>query len=520
MHKFLVAILLLTVGCQSDNTKKVEQWKPELRISSQDDFTTLDPRQVRDLPTVTALHLLYEGLTRKDPEGNIEPGIAAEWNVSPDLLTYTFSLRNAVWNNGDPVTAQDFAETWKSILSPRFAAPNAYQLYIIKGAKEAKDGKLSLDDVAIYAKDSQTLEVQLQEPTPYFLELVSTHFFYPVHQTTRDQVADALITNGPFQLHHQKHHNELGVERNPKYWDNSHVKLNTIAIVITDENTALNMFHQNKLDWVGSPLSTLPPDSLNALKNEGRLQVASAAGTHWFRVNTARAPFDNQDVRRAFGFALNRQEIVDHITQGNQKPAVGIVPLEFGINTAYLTSTYNEDKARKHFARGLEKKQISAEEFPVVTITYASSERNHKIAQAIQEQWQNLFHIQVKLDATESQIFFEKLKKKDYQLAIGSWYADFRDPINFLEVFKYSKNSTNNTQWESPLYIALLDLSQQEKDPRKRLEFLSQAEGLLIEEMPVIPLFYGSYNYLKKDRVKDVYLSDLGYLDFKHASVE
>ncbi len=524
MRILLVLILLLNVGCQSDSSKKSEnEWVPDIRITTKDDPSSLDPRQVRDLTSVTPLHMLFEGLTRSGNQEKPEPAIAESWEVSNDLLTYTFKLRNAFWSNGDPVTASDFAETWKSILNPNFAAPNAYQLYIIKGAKEAKDGKLSLDEIGIYAEDPSTLVVELESPTPYFLELTSTHFFYPVHASTRENQGDTthgLISNGPFTLHHWKHHNELGVERNPYYWDLENVKLQSIALLVLDENTSLQMFEKGEVDWVGSPLSTIPQDAVQPLKNKGNLKIATAAGTHWFRINTSKKPLDNADIRRALSLALNRQEIVDHITQGNQTPAMGIVPPSFGLEKKGFFTDNDIAQAKELFEKGLKKKDITLNEFPVITLSYATSDRNHKIAQAVQEQWQQVFGITVQLDNNESQIYFSKLKRRDYEIGIGSWYADIRDPINFLEVFKYTHNSTNNTEWENPIYVALLDLSQKESDTDKRNHFLQKAEALLMEEMPVMPLFYGSYNYLKNDKLNNVHFADLGYLDFKTAYLE
>jgi oligopeptide transport system substrate-binding protein len=523
MNLVVCMILLLMTGCQSNNAKKEpNQWTPELRISTEDDPSSLDPRQVRDLSTVTPLHMLFEGLTRAGNDGKTEAGIAVSWEVSKDQLTYTFNLRDAVWSNGDPMTAHDFEESWKSTLDPRFPAPNAYQLFVIKGAKEAKEGKLALDEIGIHAKDDKTLVVEMEAPTPYFLELTSTHFYFPVHQSTRENklnAQDGIISNGPFVYHHWKHHNEFGVERNPQYWDVDHVKLNSIALLVVDENTAFNMFERGDIDWVGSPLSNLPQDAIQNLKDQGRLSISTAAGTHLFRFNTLNKSLDNADIRTAFAFALNRQEIVDHITQGNQTPAIGIVPPSFGLENTTLIKDNDPTTAKQLFAKGLIKKDLTPDQFPSVTLSFASNERNKKIAQAVQEQWQKVLGVTVNLDGNESQIFFDKLKRRDFQIAIGSWYADIRDPINFLEVFKYSHNATNNTEWENPIYVALLDLSQKEPNPEKRMQFLKKAEALLMTEMPVMPLFHGSYNYLKNDKVKDVYFSDLGYLDFKNASI-
>ncbi len=524
MRSLLILVLILTVGCQSDKEKKTtREWMPDIRLASKDDLTSLDPRLVRDLITVTPLHMLFEGLTTVGLDGKLQPAVAESWSISNDHLTYTFKLRTAYWSNGDVITAQDFEETWKTILDPRFPAPNAYQLYVIKGAKEAKEGRLALDDIGVYTQDANTLIVTLESPTPYFLELLTTHFYFPVHADTREshgEHPEGIISNGPFKFNHWKHHNEFGVSKNPYYWDVSQVKLNAIALVIVDENTALQLFEHKDVDWVGSPLSTLPQDAVQTLKNQGRLKVSTAAGTHWFRLNTSKQPFDQSEIRRAFAYALNRKDIVEHVTQGNQLPALGIIPPSMKDDPMPFFVDNEEQLAQELIEKGLSEKNITPAEFPSVTLLYAMNDRNHKIAQTVQEQWNKVFGITVQLDGCESQLFFYRLKQKDYQIALGSWYADIRDPVNFLEVFKFSKNATNNTEWENPIYIALLDLSQNELDAEKRANFLNKAEALLVEEMPVVPLFFGSYNYLKADRVKGVYFSDLGYLDFKHASVE
>lgn len=513
---FSLALLLFLSACHQPSKPVANQ----LKVSQSSDPQTLDPRQARNLETATTLHMLYEGLMRTDEKGKIVPGIAEKVDVSPDQKTYTFSLRPSVWSNEEPVTASDFEQTWKSLLSPDFAAPNAYQFYPIKGAQAAKEGKISLEEVGIHAPDETTLIVELEQPLAHFLNLVSTHFYYPVHSTLRENknastTDSTFVSNGPFKLDHWSRNNELTAIKNPLYWDEKNVHLEKVSLIVLDDNTALHLFENKELDWTGSPLSTLPTDSLAALRTEGILKTAPGAGTHWFRFNTEKKPFDNASMRTAFALALNRQELIDHVLQGNQQAALQIVPPSFN-GALSLHQDHNIEKAQHLFKES----QEHNEELAAITLCYRNDERSHKIAQVVQQQWKEAFNLTVNLQSCESKVLFDHLKTGEYQIGLGSWYADFRDPISFLDVFKFKDNGTNNTQWENEIYTALLEGSSSEANEEKRAKLLQQAEKILLREMPVIPLFHAAYNYLQQPRVEGVYFSELGYLDFKHAKLQ
>jgi oligopeptide transport system substrate-binding protein len=174
-------------------------------------------------------------------------------------------------------------------------------------------------------------------------------------------------------------------------------------------------------------------------------------------------------------------------------------------------------EAKNLLKKGLSKKGYSLDKFQEITLTYANNEKSHLIAQTVQEQWKEAFGVKVKLEPLEFKIFFDRVAKEDFLLATGSWTADFNDPVNFLEVFKFKKASTNNTHWENSRYIELLDSSSQVSNKEERLAILSSSEALLMDEMPIIPIFHYTMRYLKEDRLKDVVLSSLGNIDFKWA---
>jgi oligopeptide transport system substrate-binding protein len=515
--------ILLLIGCDR-KIKPAKTDEKTLRVSTELDLETLDPRLVRGLNSVTMIQALYEGLTRAQENGKSVLALAESVIISSDQKTYTFKLRDSKWSNGDPVTAHDFEESWKSMLSPQFSSPNAYQLYVIKGAQAAKEGKISLDQVAIHTIDSKTFTVELTHPTPYFLELTATHFFFPVHSTLRNlssfpSDSSTYLTNGPFKLENWAKHNQLTMTPHIGYWDRESVKLNKLEFIILDNSTALQLFQQNELDWTGSPLSTIPTDALTSLKHSNSLQIHPAAGIHLLRINTSTFPFNQIKIRQAFAVALNRQDLVQHVLQGNQQPATQIIPPSWLAAPPFFHDG-NSQLARQLLEEFLKENHLNLNKLPQITLYYASGERPHKIAQVAQQQWKTNLGVNVQLQAYEGKVFFDLLNKQDYQISIGSWYADFRDPISFLDVFKYRDNGTNNTDWENSQYIDLLSQSNLQTSFKQRNQLLVDAEKVLIQDMPVIPLFFGAYNYLKNPHVQRVYFSELGYLDFKQADKE
>jgi oligopeptide transport system substrate-binding protein len=512
-------------SCQKDN-QGLDSNQNSIRISTSFDPTTLDARLGQELPTVNVLALLYEGLMRTDNEGNLVYALAESLAISKDLKTYTFKLRQSAWSDGKSLTAQDFEETWKSALNPQFPSPNAYQLFPIKGAKAYKEGKGLVDQVGIRASDSHTLVVELEAPTPYFLKLLSTHFYFPVSSELRKSQSEAphalnsdFVSNGPFKLHHWKRNNELVIEKNPLYWDSEEILKGKLSLLVLDENTAYQMFEAGELDWTGSPLCAIPQDAVHTLRQQERLSILSAAGTHYYSFNTESPPFDNVKFRKAFALAINRQAIVDHVTQGGQLPATAFVPLFFGLNGHYFEDD-DSSKAWELLEGALKEMNKDRDQLPSITLTYSASDRNHKIAQAVQQQWSKVLGIEVKLEGLESKSFYQKINRYDYQLAARSWFADIPDPVNFLEIFKSKNNGSNTTRWENADYTKLLNASNEESDPVKRYAILKEAETILMDHMPIAPIFFAAFNYLKNEKMDNITLSEFGILNFRSAYLD
>lgn len=523
---FLLAVplfLLILTCCRETSSNSNGQ--KVLRISCESEPFSLDPRRNRDLGSVTTIQMLYEGLTYYDDQGRPQPALAEEIVISPDQKHYIFKLKTSYWSNGQKVTAFDFERSWKSTLEPDFPSPNAYQLYVIKNGQAAKEGKAHIESVGVRALDDSTLEVELEQPTPYFLHLTACHFCFPVHGSLRHHplksapsIDDAdVVTNGPFKLVSWKRQDELIAEPNPYYWNRDNIRLDRISLIMLDNATSLQSYQQGSLDWIGSPLSALSPETLDTLKKTGQLEITPAAGVSFMRINTEKDLLKNPKIRNALAMALNREELVEHVLQGNQRTAFGLIPNNE--HSPYFRDNMGE-AARELFKQGLQEQGRDDKEPFQITISYGSTERAHKVAQVVQQQWKQALGIDVKLNRCEGKTFTEKLMNHDYDVGIGSWFADIRDSINFLEVFKFKDNGTNNTQWESPRFIALLNESTSTDNKKMREDKLKEAEKVFIDEMPVIPLFYDSYNFVKRPEVKGVYFSDLGYLDFRQAYIQ
>lgn len=528
MKKSLHILVLcsLLFGCQKkvSNPEKVQM----LRLNAHGEPPTMDLRKAIDSSSISLIGLCFEGLMHHVKNSPPEFAMAGRVDISEDKLKYTFYLRESYWWDGKPVTAQDFEKTWKTLLDPSFPAPSANDLYVIKGAEDAKNGKISLDEVGIHALDAKTLVVEVKNPIPYFLDLVSSHSFMPVpqhivneHPKWAENYSEYFVGNGPYRLVKWRHHNHMLFEKNPLYWGKDQVILDKIDILmIADETTELNMFEAGELDWAGRPFSTLPPDALFALSKQKRLNTYPISGTYFYVFNVQKPPFDNVNFRKALALAINRQDIIDHVTQAHQLPAMALIPpTMWKLNTQFFND-FDLVKAREYFDRALKEMGLTLEQLPPITLSYNTLEAHHKIAQAIQHQWQYAFGIRVKLMNKEWKVFLDELSHKQFQIARMGGVADFNDPISFLDQYRYGAAGTNYSGWMNEKYSALIEEAERTNDPEKRQVLLKEAETILMDEMPIIPLYFYTGTYINKPYVHNVQISDLSEVNFKFAYIE
>lgn len=532
MRKIFISLLLLSLAssCEQKKTIETSSTTPTdlaeehvtplvhtqtLRLNLPDDPTSFDPRLVRNLRDLTLVKQIYEGLMRNDVNGTLQPALAEKIEISEDQRTYTFTLKTSYWSNGAPLTAHDFKNAWTRVLEPSFASDYSFLLYPIKNAQAIREGKQSSQTVGIFAPDDHTLIVELHTPTPYFLEMTAFPTFYPVSEDGTGR----LLTNGPFKLKEWIPQTQLVLEKNPMYWDASTVSLDEMNFsIISDNLTEYYLFEKGELDWVGQPISAnLPSDLIGKLKESQKLDSYNIAGTFWVRFNTRSNIFANTNIRKAFSLAINRRELIAHILQGNQMPATGPVPPCMSLQSQPYFEDGNVEEARLLFQRGLYELGLTDDALPEITYHYSQSERGHKIAQLLQEQWKRAFTLPIHIQALELHVYRQKIKEGSFQFGSGEWIADFNDPLAFLERFKYAQNETS---WKNDKYTFLLDAALSMVDSEKRQDLLRQAESLLVDEMPIAPLYHYAFDYAKKESVKDVVLSPLGIADFKYAKNE
>lgn len=527
----ILPLITLLTGCGKSN--EISSFSKEneaslLPLSFSTEIRSFDPIVGIDDQSQLIIKMLFEGLMTFDLSGDLVPALAESYTISPDCKIYTFSLRECSWSNGKPITAYDFEYSWKRAISDTSKSLVVQNYYPIKNVREYLRKEKSIDELGIKALDARTFQVQLEHPTSYFLEAVATSSFYPVNAELDKrkpswfkEVGANFACSGPFTLEKHKHNDELILKRNPLYWDAKSVKLPGIKVaIVSDFSTELNLFEKDQIAWVGKPISRLPLDAISSLKKNSRLTHLPAIGVYWYFINTEAFPFTNKKMRKAFAYAMNRKEITDHIFQTGEEPALGVLPKRLKVQSSGYFEDNNLVEARRLFEEGLNELGITKEQLGPILISYNSSEYHQRTSLVVQQQWQEAFGIEVKLQQEEWKIHYQNLVSGNYQVGGMGWNSWLRDPIYIMQTFRTKSDGINMSRWESETYKKLLEAAEVEPDAEKRLSIFREAEKFLMEEMPVIPVYFTSICYSQSPRLKDVYVSELSQLDFKWASFE
>ncbi|WJQ80420.1 peptide ABC transporter substrate-binding protein [Brevibacillus brevis] len=479
---------------------------------------TLDSGMSNDVISGAFIRSLYDGLVRLDKDGKPVHSVASDIQVSADKKVYTFTLRESKWSNGDPVTAQDFAFGWMRVLNPKTASGSAYKYYPIKNARAFYEGKAKAEDVGIKVVNDKTLQVTLENPTPYFLTLAT--FYYPVNQKVVEANADwakkpeSIVTNGPFKLVNWQHKNKIELAKNEHYWDKNAVKFNEIEFsMIEDTNTELELFNSGELDWAGGPISGLPADAIGPLRDEGKLQTMKRATNYYLLFQTQKPPFTNSKIRKAFAYAINRNDIAENIGQAGQTPLMGFVPLSASLKPEGYFKDNDVETAKQLLAEGM--KEMGITKLPEITYLYNTSDLNKKIAEALQAQWKQALGVDVKLINKELKVMFDDQEQGKYMISRTGWTGDYNDSVNFLELMMEKYSSNNSTFWFSEKYVELVKKAYAEPDEAKRNQYLVEAESILMEEMPVTGVYSSVNSWVQNEKVKGITVDPLGYIDFK-----
>ncbi len=485
---------------------------------------TLDPHLMSGHPEFYIAWALFEGLTTPDPVTlEPRPGMAESWEVSPDGLLYRFHLRSdAKWSTGEPLTARDFLFSWKRALSPALGSSYANLLYCIANAEAYNSGTLEdFSQVGISAPEERVFEVRLGRPTPQFLAMLCLPVFLPVHEASiaehgpvdQREVAwtrpGHLVTNGPFQLTDWRPNDVLRVRRNPYYWDTARVRLEGIDFrPIQSLQTEERAFRTGRLHLTYN----VSPGKIAVYqrKHPELLYITPFYGTYFYRFNTTRPPLNDPRVRRALALALDRRDLVENVARGGQLPADSLVPPGVGYEpTARLAC--DPEEARRLLA---EAGYPNGQGFPALSLLYNTDEAHRALAQAAQHLWKSNLGIEITLQNQDWKVYLNTVKQLDYDIARGSWIADYADPANLLETFQ-TGNGNNRAGYSNAEYDALLTQAQNEPDPGKRMGILQKAEALLLTEPPFAPVYHYTNIYLKVPELKGFTPNILGMIPYK-----
>lgn len=524
--------LLLAGGCAKKETVAASVGaapaKKILRYGNGAEPQDLDPQTVTGAPEHRLFQALLEGLVSEDPQLNIIPGVAEKWDISADGLVYTFHLRaDAKWSNGEPVTADDFVQSYRRMITPALAAEYAYMLWLVAGAEDYYKGKLAdFSQTGFKAPDPRTLQLTLRQRAPFLLHAMNHEAWQPVPVATIKKFGpldskrtpwtrpENFVGNGPFVLKSWRPNQLIVAERSPTYWDRANVKLDEIDFYPVElAETEERMFRASQLDITYEcPLSKI---DVYRRENPAALRLDPFDTVYFYRFNIARKPFDDVRVRRALAMAIDREKIVKDVTLGGEQPAYHLVPPNL---LGYVSQhNFNEDvaEARRLLA---EAGYPDGHGFPKVELLYNTLEKHRVIAEALQQMWRKNLGIDITLFNQEWKVYIDSQHTKNYQLERGGWQADYVDPHVFFDMWE-TGGGNNDTNWGDPEYDRLLHSALDAPNDTARFAIYQRMEKIFLEAMPVIPIYFYTYARLVSPRVKNFVTTPLDNFPWKYVDL-
>ncbi len=512
----VIPFFAFSVGCKPRESA-VESGVREqvLHIASGAEPQSLDPHLVTGSVEMRILNNIFEGLVAMDPESlEMVPAAAESWKISDDGRTYTFKLRDALtWSNGERLTSSDFLYGVKRVLSPKLV--NSYIEYFFSSITNAlayNRGDVSdFNDVGFKAPDEQTFEVHLDEPNPVLLRYIDQPSFYPVHKKTIEAHGtidergtgwfrpENIVSNGAFSLTNWEVNTVVSLEPNPYYWDRGTVRLKKVhyyPIENTDtqyrafENGQVHVALHIPLHIITEMEKTRPPRYRNHL----------LYAIYFYQFNVEKPPLDDPRVRKALSLAIDRKGIVEKVTQGGQQPAFSYVPPRANGYVPIASVSENLEEAKRLLA---EAGYPEGRGFPKVEFIYNTADNHRKIAESIQQMWKSGLGIEIELVNMEWKVFLDRKDSKDYQIASYGWGSE-TDFGGYLSLF-LSDSSGNSSGWSNRNYDALYKQSTTLMDHEKRMAVVQEAESILLDELPMMPIYFYTRNYLVDTRLKNWY---------------
>ena len=500
---------------------------------------TIDPALNSAVDGAIMTNHMFEGLVKWVDNGNGEaelaPGQAESWEktVNDDgTVTYAIKMRDGIkWSDGKDVTAGDFEYSWKRLADPATAADYCYMIDMVQGYAEVADGSADKDTLGIKAVDDKNLEITLSYDCPYFEEIMAFPATFPVRQDIVEgneewtYSPETYIGNGAYKMVEWSHNAYILTEKSETYYDYEKLGPDTIKYTLLDDNNAmLAAFNSGELNFI----MNFPTDEMANYLASGQITVAPYIGTYYVCFNTEDEVFSNPLVRQAFSLVIDRNYIVENVSQSGEVPATGYVPS--GVYDAegangddfrtvggeyYSVSAddyqANCDKARELLA---EAGYPNGEGFPAVEYMYNTDDRHKAIAEALQNMWQTELGVTVNLSNQDWNVFLKSRKDGDFQIARNGWIADYNDPCSFLDMW-YTGGGNNDAQYSNPEYDALIDAAKATSDQTERMADFHKAEDLLIGQDSVLaPIYFYTNPYMLSDNISGMYYTPLGYFFF------
>lgn len=524
-RSFLVVALSLIAlavgGCSKrDRAAEAENKLQTLHLGNVAEPRDLDPHIAVAYTDYNILIALFEGLTVIDEASSqAAPGMAEKWEISPDGLVYTFHLRaDAVWSDGDPVTAEDFAFSIQRILEPKLASEYSYMLYAVAGAEDYNLGKLTdFSKVGVQVIDPRTLRLTLTKPTPYFLTVIAHQSWFPVHKVNLAKYGDPLrrstgwtrpgnlVGNGAFTLEEWVPDQHIIVKKNPRYWGAAANRLDRVVFYpIANPAVEESNFRTGKMHVTFDVL----PDRIDTYRREHpeEIRVDPVLESVFLRFNVTKPPFNDKRVRQALARAIDREAICSSVLRNSKFPAYNLTPPKTAGYTAEAKIPTDFEAARRLLA---DAGYPAGKGFPKIELQMNSDPANLAVAEAVQQMWRKELNIELTLVQLEFRVYLDNQHTLSYEVSRSRWVGDYDDPSTFTDLF-LSTSGNNDTGWKNSEYDRLLELATRELEPAKRFEFLQKAEALLLEEAPVAPVYFGTRTFLINPRVKGWVPSLLG----------
>jgi oligopeptide transport system substrate-binding protein len=486
----------------------------------------LDPQVITGVPEHHIIDSLFEGLVMPAPDGNsVAPGVAERWEISADALTYTFHLRaDARWSNGDPVTAHDFVRSYQRMLTPVLGADYAYMMHLVAGAEDFNTGKLTdFTKTGFRALDDRTLQITLRQRAPFFLKSLVHCAWFPVHiptlekfdavtrKSTRWTRPENLVGNGAFILTDWRPGQKIIVSRSPTYWDRASVKLDEIHFHPVDvSDTEEKMFRTGQLHITHE----IPRAKIATYQRDqpAQLSLEPYCGIYYYRFNTAKKPFDDIRVRRALALSIDRETLVKFVTKGGEIPAYNFVPPNVAGFVSENHLTTNIAEARRLLA---EAGYPDGKGIPKIELLYNTDTKHRSIAEALQQMWKKNLGITISLTNQEWKVYIAAQKAGDFQFQRAGWIADYVDPNVFFDLWQTGAGN-NNTGWGSADYDRLLTASLDAKTEPERYAIYQQMEKILVDEVPVMPIYFYTNPRLISPQVRNFRSTPLDTFPWKH----